>query len=174
MRPLYHKTRANASPIVAHMANGIQISGLGEVRRALARLAWLGGDVDRALVRCGRVAVREAKANAPRSPTNAVLSATLRRKRRTARRTFPGGLEKSIQSELAAHGRLSVFVASNAPAGRYARRIHDEKGRTWFKRGPGTVAKGSRADEKFVERAIRDNAGNFAKIIKSEIERRVR
>lgn len=146
----------------------VQIQGLAAVSRALSRLANLGGNIDRALTRCGRIAVRESKANAPRSPTNAILSATLKRKRRTARRTFPGGLEKSIAFEVA-NGRCAVFVAANSFAGKYARRIHDEKGVSWFNRGPGTVAKGSRADDKFIERAVRDNADDFLRIIKSEI-----
>jgi hypothetical protein len=122
----------------------------------------------RAMVRCGLLAVREAKANAPRSPTNKILSSTLKRKKRTSRKTTPGGLEKSIEYE-ASPVHCSVYVARNSFAGKYAKRIHDEKGSSWRNRGAGTVAKGSRADDKFILRAIQDNEGNFIKIIQSEM-----
>lgn len=96
----------------------------------------------------------------------------MKRKRITARRQFfPGGLEKSIQAETLANGGVSVFVAANSYAGEYARYIHDEKGRKWWKRGPGTVAKGSRADEKFIERAVNDNAEKYRLVYEQEIRR---
>lgn len=49
------------------------------------------------------------------------------------------------------------YVSRHSEAGAYARRIHDDKGKTWFNRGIGTIAKGPQADEKFIERAINDN-----------------
>lgn len=122
--------------------------------------------------RCGLLAQREAIKNAPRSPTNKQLSATLKRSRRTIRRTFPGGLEKSIMYEVTADGQNAVvFVPLNSYAGKYARYIHDQKGKKWFKRGAGTIAKGARADDKFVERAIKDNQDNFGKIFNDEIRK---
>lgn len=155
---------------------GIEISGLDGLRAAFNRLTGTtGANVRRALVRIGDLTRREAADNAPCSPTMKILSATLRRKRRTARRTFPGGLEKSIEREIRPDGlSVAVFVASNSYAGKYARRIHDLKGVAWFRRGPGTVAKGPRADEKFVERAIRDNESAFLRIIQGEIDRALR
>ena len=83
---------------------------------------------------------------------------------------LPGGLEKSIEYE-ADETHCSVFVAANSQAGRYAKRIHDEKGITWRNRGAGTVAKGPRADEKFIERAIRDNAQTFGAIVEDELRK---
>lgn len=150
-----------------------EITGINELQAAFRQLQrTTGANVRRALARCGLLAVREAKANAPRSPTNRILSATLKRKRRTSRKTMPGGLEKSIAYEvLPGNAGCSVFVASNSLAGKYARRIHDEKGKTWRNRGPGTVAKGARADEKFVERAIRDNLGKYTDIFRGEIRK---
>ncbi len=157
------------------MADDAYIKGMDEITKALQQLQRASGNVPRALTRCGRIIQREAKANAPRSPTMKILSATLKRKKRTARRTFPGGLEKSIQYEIKDGGKtLSVFVASNSFAGKYAKRIHDEKGRTWHKRGAGTIAKGARADDKFIYRAIRDNAANLTKIITDEIKKAVK
>ena len=145
-------------------------NGVEELRASLKKLMAMPKPViRRALSRCGMIAVREAKANAPRSPTMKQKSATLKRKKRTRQRTMPGGLEKSIEYEITPRGQLSVFVAANSFAGKYAKRIHDEKGMTWRNRGPGTIAKGSRADEKFVERAIKDNTDKFTAIIKNEV-----
>lgn len=59
----------------------------------------------------------------------------------------------------------SVFVAANSESGKYAVRIHDEKGKTWFNRGPGTVSKGIHADENFIERALRSNRENIDRIM---------
>ena len=105
------------------MAGDIQ--GLDAVNAAIGNLSKVAPvAARRAMARCGLIAVREAKANAPRSPTMKQLSATLKRKKRTARRTLPGGLERSIEYEASESG-CAVFVASNSQAGRYARRIHE-------------------------------------------------
>ena len=64
-----------------------------------------------------------------------------------------------------------VFVPSNSEAGKYARRIHDEKGISWWHRGPGTQAKGAQADALFIERAITDSKPNIQKIIDVEMQR---
>ena len=78
------------------------ITGIPEVQNALLRFqSKVNASAERALRRCGLLAVREAKANAPRSPTKSQFSATLVRKKRTSRRRFtPGGLEKSIEYEV--------------------------------------------------------------------------
>lgn len=145
------------------------ITGLEAVTAELAKLRRVAPlAAKRAMSRCGLLAVREAKANAPRSPTMKQISATLKRKKRTSRKVLPGGLEKSIEYD-ADERRCSVFVASNSMAGKYAKRIHDEKGHSWRNRGAGTVAKGSRADEKFIERAIKDNVEKFTAIVKDEL-----
>ena len=149
------------------------VTGINELQSAFRQLQrTTGANVRRTLARCGLIAVREAKANAPRSPTNKTLSATLKRKKRTSRKMMPGGLEKSIEYEiLPGDAGCSVFVASNSFAAKYAKRIHDDKGRTWQKRGPGTVAKGARADEKFIERAIKDNVDKYTAIFLDETKK---
>lgn len=145
------------------------ITGLEAVTAELAKLRCVAPlAAKRAMARCGFLAVQEAKANAPRSPTMKQISATLKRKKRTSRKVLPGGLEKSIEYD-ADERRCSVFVSSNSMAGKYAKRIHDEKGHSWRNRGAGTVAKGSRADEKFIERAIKDNVERFTAIVKDEL-----
>ena len=147
------------------------ITGIKELQAGLRQLSdATRGNIRRALARCGLIALREAKANAPRSPTNKILSATLKRKKRTSRKMMPGGLEKSIEYEVLPF-ECHVFVASNSFAAKYAKRIHDEKGVTWNKRGPGTVAKGPRADARFIFRAIIDNQDKFVRIFDSEIKK---
>ncbi len=155
------------------METEIKVRGLKELERALSRLPRrLDAAEARANIRIGFHCVREAKANAPRSPTKKIFSKTLKRKRATSRRQFfPGGLEKSIRSGPASGGGVSIFVAKNSYAGAYARRIHDEKGVTWRRRGPGTVAKGVRADEKFIARAVAANAGNYRRVYEQEIQK---
>jgi hypothetical protein len=153
------------------MANDVHINGVSFVLGQLAHLPEVHRRViNNSLTVIGQHVKREAKLNAPKSPTMTERSATLKRKKRTARRTTPGGLEKSIEYEVKG-GTCSVFVASNSYAGKYAKRIHDEKGKSWHKRGPGTIAKGSRADDKFVERAIRDNQDKFLDVFKSELRK---
>lgn len=153
------------------MADTAYINGVSFVLGQLAHLPEVHRRVIReSLTTIGKHVKREAKLNAPKSPTMTERSATLKRKKRTALRTTPGGLEKSIEYEVKG-GTCSVFVASNSYAGKYAKRIHDEKGKSWRKRGPGTIAKGSRADDKFIERAIRDNQDKFLDVFKSELRK---
>ena len=139
--------------IEARGADGIKAS-LADARRIAERAA------KEALPRCGRIVVDTAKLYAPRSPTKEEFSRTLKRKRQTDRRDFaPGGLEKSIEFSVAADS-CTVFVRDNSYAGKYAKRIHDERGVTWHNRGPGTIAKGQQAREKFIERAIETHEKN--------------
>ena len=66
------------------------IIGLEQVAADIRNLSRASAEAARdALKECGRLAMREAKANAPRSPTMKQLSATLKRKKRTARRMLP-------------------------------------------------------------------------------------
>ena len=58
-----------------------EITGLEGVAAAISNLSKVAPiAARRAMSRCGLIAVREAKANAPRSPTMKQLSATLKRK----------------------------------------------------------------------------------------------
>ena len=50
-----------------------------------------------------------------------------------------------------------VAIYTDQSSSGYAKRIHDEKGASWHNRGPGTRAKGSDADDKFIKRAIDDS-----------------
>lgn len=116
---------------------------------------------------------RDAVRNAPKSPTQAELMSVRKLKTRRARkarsvgRPSPGGLERSI--EMLTDDRTGiVFVSAGSQAGKYAGRIHDQKGEKWFNRGPGTMAKGPQADEKFIKRALDGNELNAVRVLKHE------
>jgi len=122
-----------------------------------------------ALVDCAMLAQTEAKKNAPRSPTQEQITPTLKRKKKSTRKVTPGGLQRSISSSVDKEKlEASVHVAANSEAGQYAQKIHDEKGKKWFKRGIGTEKKGARADEKFIERAVNDNRAKFQRYFDRE------
>jgi hypothetical protein len=142
-----------------------------------------------ALNEAKKEALREAIRNAPRGPTQAQLNKAQKeryvakhgsakgfnkhkalgmalRNPNSHSRPAPGGLEKSIKAQTvgaqnASEMQAVIYVAANAPAGKYAKRIHDDKGKSWHKRGLGTVAKGVRADELFIKRAVDKVAKGF-------------
>lgn len=134
----------------------------------------VSAEVARAVQRACMIVHREAVRNAPVSPTNAQYSkAVLKRKKRTKRRMHPGGLSRSIEWETRGM-EGSVFVASNSEAAAYARKIHDDKYKSWRNRGPGTIAKGTRADDKFIERALNDNADAIGALIEKAVASGIR
>lgn len=87
-------------------------------------------------------------------------------------RPTPGGLMKSIMFT-SSDSMAEIFVPANSPAGTYAKKIHDEKGSTWKERGPGTQAKGAKADDKFIERAVKDNESNIISIITDQVNKAI-
>lgn len=159
------------------------LQGVDEALRDLASAAKDGAAATRrALTRILFLAQREARDYAPRSPSQKILRALRKTKRRVKRkdrathRASPGGLERSIKVTIEDVGAVSlvrdlngvIFVEANSEAGKYAGRIHDEKGLTWHNRGPGTVQKGDQADHKFIERAVLNNEDQFMDIILDE------
>jgi len=128
--------------------------------------------VSRGLRRIGQTVCARAKWYAPKSPTRAMLRKIYRFGSRGGgkNRPRPGGLMRSIDWVSNEHS-VSVFVGQNSEASKYAKRIHDEKGLTWWNRGPGTVAKGPQADEKFIDRAANDEADANLLIMDEEMER---
>ncbi len=118
-------------------------------------------EMARAHARIADLVVVAAKDYAPISPTKAQYISTLKGRRvkggrivkKTKRNDFhPGQLTAAIRGE-SAEQFARIFVPSNSRAGVYADFIHNGT----YKRGVGTVAKGSQARRKFIERAIKDN-----------------
>ena len=154
---------------------------IGNLRAVEEMLRKAGRSVSpaarRGMDRIAKAVVKKAVEYAPRSPTRTIASRTLKVQRRSKSQRTPGDLEKSIKHEVCSTGSDTdavVFVAANAPAGKYAARIHDQKGVSWFKRGPGTVAKGTQADEKFIARAIKDTSHYFDLILEQELNKGIK
>lgn len=147
----------------------MQVSIQTETREALRALDRASGEtkagIRRALFRIGAVVKRTAVRYAPISPTSAML-----RKLGKGDQGTPGGLMRSITFASDAE-KAEVFVPSNSEAGKYARKMHDEKGLSWWRRGPGTAAKGPQADHKFILRAIQDEGGTIGRIVDDEMEK---
>lgn len=99
-------------------------------------------------------------------------AAKARRDPRATSRPKPGGLMRSIMFQ-AGSDYVEIYVPANSEAGKYAYKIHEEKGLTWLKRGPGTQAKGAQADDKFITRAITDNESQILSIMESEIAKKL-
>lgn len=85
-------------------------------------------------------------------------------------RPMPGGLMRSI-AFTSDDSKVECFVPSNSPAGTYAFKMHEEKGKSWKERGPGTQAKGPQADDKFITRAAKDKESDFTAIVSDEIDK---
>jgi hypothetical protein len=94
--------------------------------------------------------------NALVGPTLAQYVSTLKGGKTKRRSIQTGDLERSITQETASDGMEGkVFVPGNSGPGMkgYAKKLHDERGKTWRKRGPGTRHKGPQAREKYLTRA---------------------
>ncbi len=128
-----------------------------------------------AQTRAARGSKWDAKGRTPSSRQKAAWAAN--RNPRATSRAKPGGLERSILStsgvSMAVLAFAEVYVPASSEAAAYAAKIHDEKGRTWRNRGAGTIAKGSRADEKFITRALEANAEKFHQIFDQTLERAI-
>lgn len=129
-----------------------------------------------AQMRAARGAKWDAKGRKPTAKQKAAWEAS--RDPRATSRAKPGGLERSIKAASGVTwGTLAwaeVFVPSDSEAATYAVKIHDEKGRTWRNRGVGTIAKGDRADEKFITRALEAESDKFRDIFDQTLDRAIK
>jgi len=153
------------------------INGYADLERALRELTNVAPRTAReGLFQCANHCKDVAVEYAPRSPTVANRSTSLKRKKRTRRYHEPGSLEKSIEAEWD-DKHAAVFVAANAycvsaKGYNYAAKIHDEQGVTWHNLGPGSIAKNrsGRVGGKFILRAIQDNADWCTRAIVGRLE----
>lgn len=156
------------------------------------------GALTRAMARIKQRGVAEAKANCPISPTKAQYEASLRRgaaaagasvkiryskdgrvvigssRLKSKRDDFdPGGLTQSIQGR-SDDKMAEIYIPSNSRGAKYAFYIEEEGPHgtgKWRNRGIGTRRKGSRADDKFMTRAVMDNMETFRGYIDDELRR---
>jgi len=125
-----------------------------------------------AFLKAGEVVVGTAKNYCPMSETADQISARLKTKEKTEQKKIdPGRLAQSIRLMSYDDKHAAIGVPSNSGAGKYASRIHDEKGSSWFKVGRGTKAKGPQADSEFITRAVEDETNAIITIFSKQIER---
>lgn len=108
---------------------------------------------------------------APISPNKGQYKRTLKGGKTTRANTSftSGALQDAIIFEVG-KDQVSIGVPSNTPAGKYAEKIHEEKGKSWKKRGVATVAKGPKADEKYIYRAADDRADKVDELLDKVID----
>ena len=112
---------------------------------------------NRLLKKIGVLVLGQARKNAPESPTlgqYARMNKSGKTKRKASSITT-GSLRDSIRTDLGKDS-VSINVPANSRGGKYAEKMHDEKGKTWKNRGPRTKEKGSQAGDKYIYRAAED------------------
>jgi hypothetical protein len=127
------------------------------------------------LKRIGKMVQGVARDYCPESPTIGMYAKMNKSGKTKRKRTgiTSGSLRDSIQhheDKNATH----IYVPANSRGGAYAEKIHDEKGKSWKKRGPRTVQKGAKADAKFIDRAYADNSRNVDRMVDDVIDALVR
>ena len=111
--------------------------------------------IKKMLKKVGAIVQGQARKYAPRSKTKSEYVATLKRgktKRKTSSFTSRN-LQKSITSEVK-KSSVEIGVPSNSPAGKYAEKIHDERGQSWNKIGDQNTSK---ATDKYIFKAFADS-----------------
>ena len=137
------------------------------IRRGIARGMAMSAEQTKA------VAIRNCPISPTQSQINAARKAEGRRPvkhRKGSTRPAPGGLCRSISAKSNDDG-FTIYIAPGSEGEAYANYIHNLKGKKWFKRGIGTIAKGRQADEKFITRAISAMRDKILDNIDREISR---
>ena len=127
-----------------------------------------------AFFKAGKLVEGTAKKYSPISPTKGQINAARKRKGKTSQQVQPGTLMRSIRLMSYDANHAAIGVPSNSGAGKYASKIHDEKGSSWDEVGIGTEAKGPHADEKFITRAVKDETDAIIMIFSKQIEKALR
>ena len=155
---------ATPSPLIKKFIKDLEQFGVKMKRRQ--KLAFF---------KAGKLVEGTAKKYCPMSETADQISARLKTKERTEQKKIdPGRLAQSIRLMSHDDKHAAIGVPSNSGAGKYASRIHDEKGSSWFKVGRGTKAKGPQADSEFITRAVKDETDAIITIFSKQIEKALR
>lgn len=144
----------------------MDLKGTAELIKSLLMVSTKArAAVNNALTFAGGKVRTVAQSYCPISPTQAQnfrlrkTKKKVQRKATATTRAKPGGLRRSIDFEVNKPAMTaSIFVASNSEGGKYAKKIHDQRGISWNNLGPGSIAanKSGSVGEKFIERAIAD------------------
>ncbi len=149
---------------------GIKVDNLSEVERDLTNLDKnIGTGTQRTLGEVGFFVQAEAKQRCPVSPTKAQAAGT---GYHYDPKKSPNELANSIDRKLG-RGYVDVGVI-HGNATKYAAVIHDGRGKSWNKLGPGSKAKGNLVGEKFIDRAYDDNKREIDKQFEDGVNAEVR
>jgi len=107
---------------------------------------------------------RLAQKYCPESPTISMYAKMNKSGKTRRRKSTTGDLKRSIRFDVKKDS-VSINVPANSNGGKYAEKIHDEKHKSWKKRGPRTREKGIKADEKYIYRAAEDRSKQIDKMI---------
>ena len=124
--------------------------------------------INKMFKKIGAIILGVSRAYAPRSMTKGEYLSTLKggvTKRNTSSFTT-GNLKKSITVEVKSD-RVEIGVPSNSPAGKYAEKMHDEKGRSWRRLGWQNDQK---ATDKFIFKAFADKRREINKEVETMLD----
>ena len=152
------------------MSISVNTSELKRLERSMKREGKdFGKASQRMLKKLGVWVHGKARELCPESPTVGQY-AQMNKSGKTARNRTSittGSLRDSITME---EGRLKVDIGvpGNSRGGKYAEKMHDEKGKTWDELGPRSKQKG--ATDKFIYKAADDSKKVQAELIDDVIE----
>jgi len=117
--------------------------------------------ISKMLKKVGVIIQGKAEKYAPRSKTKGEYIRTLKggKTKRKASSFTVGNLKKSITLEQKKNS-VEIGVPINAPGGKYAEKMHDEKGKTWEELGDQNTNK---ATDKYIFKAYDDSKSEINK-----------
>jgi hypothetical protein len=128
------------------------------------------------LTAIGLIVNRAAWNYAPMSMSKTQYMATLKGRRgkdgarlpvETKRKVFTRGALKFSITNKVEDDQVSIFVPSNSPAGDYAEKMHDERGKTWNKLSSG---KQPNSQDKYIENAEKDTKQVYLKEVDKYVD----
>ena len=138
------------------------------------RLALAGkatpNNIKKVLKTIGVIVKGKAVAFAPRSMTKSEYVSTLKGGK-TKRRVFTSGsLKSSITAEVFPD-RVEIGVPSNSKAGKYAEKMHDDKGNSWKKLG---WQNDGQATDKYIYKAGEATERQYMKAVDNLVDKIIR
>lgn len=120
----------------------------------------------------GAIVGKKARTYAPRSMTKSEYVSTLVggvTERNTTSFTS-GSLKNSITTDVF-KDRVEISVPSNSAAGKYAEKMHDEKGKTWKRVG---WQNDSKATDKYITKAYEDSTKDIDRALDNLLDKLIR
>ena len=147
-----------------------------ELRAFVNRLDKAGkntpANIKKMLKKVGVIVQGKARTYAPRSMTKSQYVSTLKggKTKQAASKFHPGQLKKSITAEQSKN-KVEIGVPSNAPAGKYAEKMHDDRGRSWKELNKFNDPD---ATDKYIYKAYDDSEGNIEKALDAFLAQLIR